>query len=70
MTDDDRYAQLLRSALPQAPGQGPSRDLWPLVVDRLQAPPRWSWFDLSVAVTVLVVLWMFPDWLWLLAYQL
>ena len=70
MTDDDRLAQLLRSALPPAPAQGPSRDLWLLVVNRLQAQPRWSWADFGLAAAVTIVLLMFPEWLWLLAYHL
>jgi hypothetical protein len=70
MTEDERFAQLLRSSLPPVVGSGPSRDLWPLVVSRSKAPVGWSWLDISMAAVVAIVLLMFPDWLWLLAYHL
>ena len=70
MTGDDRLQQLLRSALPRAAAQAPSRDLWPLVVNRAQARVGWSWLDVSLATFVTIVLLMFPRWLFLLAYHL
>jgi len=69
MSDDDRLRHLLRSALPPA-DRSSSRDLWPLVVDRIEAPIGWSWLDLGLAAAVTLALLMFPDWLWLLAYHL
>ena len=70
MTDDDRLRHLLRSALPPATDETPSRDLWPLVVNRVQARVRWSWLDVGLAGVVTIVLLLFPRWLFLLAYHL
>jgi hypothetical protein len=70
MTDDERLERLLRSAFPQVPTQGPSRDLWPLVVRRSRAPVAGSWLDVGVAAVVAIMLLIFPQWLWLLAYHL
>jgi hypothetical protein len=70
MIDDDRLQHVLRSALPRVAGQGPSRDLWPSVVNRLHAPARRSWFDISLAAVIPILLMLFPEWLWLLAYHL
>ena len=49
---------------------GPSRDLWPLIVSRSEAPRGWSWLDLSLAAVVAIALLMYPGGLWLLAYHL
>jgi hypothetical protein len=70
MTDDDRLEHLVRSAIPPVADAGPSRDLWPAIVNRSRAPVRWAWFDISVAALVVIALLMFPDRLWLLAYHL
>ena len=70
MTDDERLQHLLRSALPPVAGQGPSRDLWPSVANRIQAPAGSPWFDLGLAAVVAIALLMFPEWLLLLAYHL
>jgi len=70
MTNDERLERLLRSALPPTSGRGPSRDLWPLIVSRSRVPVAWSWFDFSLAAVIAIVLLLFPDWLWLLAYHL
>ena len=71
MTDDDRLLRLLRSALPPVVGDHtPSRDLWPAVADRIQAPDGWAWLDISLAAVVTVVLVIFPEYVSLLAYHL
>ena len=70
MTDDDRLQHLLRSAFPPTADQEPSRDLWPLVVNQIHAPVRRSWFDISLAAVIAILLMMFPEWLLLLAYHL
>lgn len=70
MTDDDRLQDLLRSAFPRIADQGPSRDLWPLVVNQIHAPVRRSWSDISLAAVIAILLMMFPEWLLLLAYHL
>lgn len=70
MTDQDPLERLLRSAFPPAEAQEPSRDLWPLIVKHSQASRGWSRLDISMAAVVAMVMLMFPDWLWLLAYHL
>lgn len=70
MTDDDRLVSLLRSAMPPAPRDGPTCDLWPAVVDRARPRAPWSWFDLAVAAAVIVAGVLFPGWLVSLAYYL
>jgi hypothetical protein len=39
-------------------------------VSRCRAPDRWSWLDVGLSAAVVLVLALFPDWLWLLAYHL
>jgi len=70
MIDDDRLRQLLRSALPPPTDEGPSGDLWPRVVGRIETRSAWSWLDMSLAAMVALVLLMFPEGLFLLAYHL
>lgn len=70
MTDDRSVQSLLRSALPPPTTQMPSRDLWPLVVNRISAPVQWSWLDISLAVVVAIALFRFPEWLLPLAFHL
>ncbi len=70
MTDQDCLERLLRSALPPSAALVPSRDLWPSVLRRSQIRMGWSWLDISMAAFVAIVLLLFPDWLWLLAYHL
>jgi hypothetical protein len=71
---DDRLKTLLRSAFPPPAGQKPSRDIWPLIVDRIEAPAERSWIDVCVAAGVVVgniiALVLFPRALLLLAYHL
>ena len=69
MIDDD-LRHVLKSALPPTVDQGPSRDLWPLVLDRLEARAGWSWLDISLAAAVTIVLIRFPGWLPFVAYHL
>lgn len=38
--DQDRIERLLREALPPVRDNGPSRDLWPAVLHRLEPEPR------------------------------
>jgi len=70
MTEDDRFNHLFLSALPPAGPMAPSRDLWPLVVNRSQAPVKFSWLDVNVGIVVIGVLLMYPDFLWPLTYHL
>jgi len=70
MTTDDELRSLLRSALPAAGADAPSRDLWPSIVERSQAATRWSLADFSVAAVIALALLMFPRWFWFFAYHL
>jgi len=70
MTDEERLRDLLRAAVRPTAARGPSRDLWPLIIRRSEAPPAWSWLDLSLATVVAIALLMYPGWLWPLAYHL
>jgi len=67
---EDRVKNLLHSAFPQPDSQNPSRDLWPSIVDHIQAPTAWSWLDMSVVAGVAIVLVTLPKALLLLAYHL
>jgi hypothetical protein len=69
MTDDE-LEELLRAALRRTTVRGPSRDLWPVIVERSRTPPGWSWLDLGIAAIVAIVLLLRPGWLWLLAFHL
>lgn len=66
----DRLEDLLRAALPPVVEGKPGRDLWPRVIERLDAHPPMSWFDLSLLALVAITLLMFPEGLFLLAYHL
>ena len=70
MMTDDALLRSLRSALPRVVAPSPSRDLWPSVVQRAQQPVRWSLADSSLAAVVVLVLLLFPEWFWFLAYHL
>jgi hypothetical protein len=70
MMNDERLSQLLRTALPAVDAAAPSRDLWPDVVRRSEARVRITSTDWSVAAIVIVVLVLFPEWFWFLAYHL
>jgi hypothetical protein len=71
---DDPLKDLLRSAFPKLDRPKPSRDLWPSIVGRIQAPTAWSWIDISVAAGVgagvAIALVLLPKALLLLAYHL
>jgi hypothetical protein len=70
MTDEHRISQLLRKALPPSSDQRPSRDLWPLVAQRVQTPSKWSRIDIGLGLLVGAVLVLFPQWLIVIAYHL
>jgi hypothetical protein len=70
MMNDEQLSRLLRTALPVVDAAAPSHDLWPAVVRRSEARVRITSTDWSVAAIVFVVLLMFPEWFWFLAYHL
>ncbi|MBS1858170.1 MAG: hypothetical protein JST11_22555 [Acidobacteria bacterium] len=58
--DDERFARLLRAALPPV-GHESGRDLWPRMRYRIErAPARWPVLDLALAAAVLGLLIAFP----------
>ena len=67
---DELIKDLLRSALPPMNRRGPSRDLWPQVVSRIEASAAWTWLDTSAAVGVTIALLIFPKALLLIAFHL
>jgi hypothetical protein len=69
MTDQD-LARLLRATSLPITGEGPSHDLWPLVVDRIHARREFSRLDIGIAAVVTVFLLLFPKTALLLAYHL
>ncbi len=70
MTDDHRLGEMLRAALPPLDEAPPPHDLWPSVVHRASAREPVSTVDLGVAAVLVIVLLMFPQWFWFLAYHL
>ena len=66
---EDSLPNLLRSAMPPVATAVPSRDLWPLVVQRSEDWRRWSWVDLALALGVAVALMARPELFVLLAYH-
>jgi hypothetical protein len=70
MINDDQLSQLLRTALPAVEEDRPTGDLWPAVVRRSEARIEMSSADWSLATIVVIVLLMFPEWFWFLAYHL
>lgn len=73
MSDND-LRNLLRAAFPVPDSRKPSRDLWPSIVERLQAPAEWSRIDLCVAAGVVagvtMALVLLPKALLVLVYHL
>lgn len=72
--NEEHLRSLLCSAFPKPEGDKPSRDLWPSIVCRIEAPTAWSRIDTSVAVGVAagvaITLAILPKALLLLAYHL
>jgi len=66
---DDRLQEWVRSQLPPVEQAGPTRDLWPDVVERSRRRAAVSVVDVSIAALIGVVLLLFPQWFWLLAYH-
>jgi hypothetical protein len=68
--NDDRLYELLRAAMPPASEGEPEGDVWAQVVERMNRRARWSAFDIGLAVAATAALFMFPEWIPLLAYHL
>jgi len=75
--DENRIEHLLRQALPPVDAEpGPSRDLWPAMLRRMdsnaapQQRSRWVWFDWALVAGLAVVAAAFPASIPLLLYYL
>lgn len=69
MTDDE-LIRVLRAVVPPTVQRRPSRDLWPLVANRVRTPMGGDWFDIGLAAGVILALVLFPEYVPLLAYHL
>lgn len=58
--DEERIKQLLRQALPPTGDSEPAHDLWPAMLQRLDAKPAPPWFDWALAGGLAVCLAAFP----------
>lgn len=67
---DEQLAERLRAALPPTRNVAARRDLWPVLMERLEERPRWSLLDLGLCAGVAVALFVFPEWLLPLVYHL
>jgi len=81
MNEEDRsqMKKLLKQALPPVDADsGPSRDLWPAMLLRLDEEPvtparagfNWAWFDGALAAGLLLLVASFPASIPLLLYYL
>jgi hypothetical protein len=70
MINDEQLSQLLRTALPAVDAAASSHDLWPAVVRRGEARMTPSSADWGLAAIIIIVLLIFPEWFWFLAYHL
>jgi hypothetical protein len=70
--DQDRIANLLQQALPHAEENAePARDLWPVVLRRLDAnPARVPWFDWALLAGIGVFAAVSPAWIPVILYYL
>ena len=66
---NDSLRQLVRKAIPSAPGQAPERDLWPRMLQRLSEPAvpvrRLDWLLAALPIASVA---LFPKLLPLLLY--
>ena len=67
---DEQFKNLLGSALLPTDEGVAAADVWPRLSARLERTPRWSYVDLGLAAALAIAFFIFPEWLWLLAYNL
>jgi hypothetical protein len=67
---DEKLIRLLKAAVPPTRERRPSRDLWPLAIDRVRGPVRGYWLDIGLAAGVILALLLFPEYVPLLACHL
>ena len=70
MTDHDDLLRLVRSSLPPTKSLDPSRDLWPLLLERERPRQRVPWLDLGLGAVAAAAVMTVPNWFWLLLYHL
>ena len=71
----DRLRKTLESAVPPVAHSEPRRDLWPLLLRRIEEPPppkslRMPWFDWALLGLAATALFLFPALLPALLYHL
>jgi len=66
----DEIGKQLRAVLSPTQDNGMPRSVWSSLEERLNEKPRWSLIDVGLAASAAITLVMFPEWLWLLVYQL
>ena len=72
MSDDDqKLIHLLKTSLPPVGQPEPRRDLWPVLLARLQQPARHvPWFDWALAGLAGGLLLFFPELIPVLLYHM
>ena len=68
--NEEKLNELLRSALPPESVQGPSRDLWPAILQRIESPTVWTWLDACLLASITIGMLIFPRMLVLMALNL
>jgi hypothetical protein len=73
--EQNRLKKLLQEALPLTANDEPERDLWPAVLQRLDAEPpapgfNWAWFDGALAAGLVGAVALFPAWIPVALYYL
>lgn len=67
---DEHLKELLHLAMPPTAEDVVVADVWPQLSHRFERNRRWSYVDLGLAAAVTLTFLIFPEWLWLLAYNL
>jgi len=69
--DDEKVLSLLRAAVPPLKDPGLKRDLWPAMLRKLDEQPiRVSWLDWALVAFVAAWLFVFPEVIPAVLYQL
>ncbi len=69
--NDEKIREALRKALVPVADRELKRDLWPQMLRRLdQRPPRVPWFDWALAALLAALIFIFPEVIPALLYQL
>jgi hypothetical protein len=69
--DEKELRRLLKVAMPPFSETAPNRDLWPVLLRRLEAPSlRVPWWDWALLVAATVMFFLFPGMIPALLYHL